>query len=117
MLVCSVQIISLLDSQSKFQTLTLLSSMTMLFEFNPDDTRGDVGAKTTSHVLAFHFVRWLIIHGTRESKIYGEVEVLFDSRNSCTRRDTHNFLPEYIKCKGSSRFFPFLFHTYFSYQV
>ena len=23
------------------------------------------------HALAFHFVRWLIIHGTRESKISG----------------------------------------------
>ena len=37
--------------------------------FKSFTTEGNI--KYNWHALAFHFVRWLIVHGTRESKISG----------------------------------------------
>ena len=38
--------------------------------FKSFNSEGNI--KYNWHALVFHFVRWLIIHGTRESKISGE---------------------------------------------
>ena len=64
------QVKSVLTTSLLFYSITFCNLIVHFVKFFRSFTT-EVITKYNWHALAFHFVRWLIIHGTREGKISG----------------------------------------------